>query len=156
MVFALFGATAPVGAIVGAAIGSAIAVFWWPWAFWAMGIWLAIVSLLGFAVLPDMIQLSDPGEAFLNSRVARWRTVAENLDLPGAVTGVASLVLFNFAWNQAPVVGWASAEVIVPLVLSLVLFGLFTYIEKKVSRPLLPLHAINSSVSFVLVAVGCG
>ncbi|KAI1357743.1 major facilitator superfamily transporter [Xylaria arbuscula] len=94
MIFALFGATAPVGAIVGAAIG--------------------------------------------------------------AVTGVASLVLFNFAWNQAPVVGWSSGEVIVPLVLALVLFGLFTYIEKKVSKPLLPLHAISGSVVFILIAVGCG
>ncbi|KAI0448823.1 major facilitator superfamily transporter [Xylaria acuta] len=153
MLFALFGAMAPVGAIVGAAVGSALAIVWWPWAFWAMSIWLAVVSVLGFAVIPDLPR-TDP--MFTTTRDRIWHTLVEELDLPGAVTGVVSLVLFNFAWNQAPIVGWNSAQTIVSLILALLLFVLFIYIEVKVSKPLLPLHAINGNMAFILVALGCG
>ncbi|KAI0435807.1 major facilitator superfamily transporter [Xylaria telfairii] len=153
MIFAFFGAMAPVGAIVGAAVGSSLAIVWWPWAFWTMGIWLAIVTVLGLAVIPDLPRTDSMSAPTTDSI---WRTLAEELDLPGAATGVASLVLFNFAWNQAPIVGWSSAQTIVSLILSLLLFVLFVYIELKVSKPLLPLHVINGNMAFILVALGCG
>ncbi|KAI0544620.1 major facilitator superfamily transporter [Xylaria curta] len=153
LMFALFGAMAPIGAIAGAAVGSALAIVWWPWAFWALGIWLAVVGVLSFAVIPNLPQTNS---AFSTNSSLTWRTVAEELDLPGSVTGVVSLVLFNFAWNQAPIVGWASPQTITTLILAVLIFILFVYIELKASKPLLPLHAINGHMAFILVALACG
>ncbi|KAI1347823.1 major facilitator superfamily transporter [Xylaria sp. FL0043] len=152
MVFAFFGAVAPVGAVIGSAIAAAISLAWWPWAFWALSIWLAVLIILGYIAIPDIPRKDDP---FSNGYT--WQSLWDELDLPGAVTGVVSLVLFNFAWNQAPIVGWATAETIVPLVLGLAIFGVFSWVEVKIAkRPLLPFDAINGDVAFVLGTVACG
>ncbi|KAI0411338.1 major facilitator superfamily transporter [Xylaria grammica] len=152
MVFAFFGAVAPVGAVLGSAVAAAISLAWWPWAFWALSIWLVVLAVLGYLVIPDIPRKDD---AFADGFT--WRKLIEELDLPGAVTGVVSLVLFNFAWNQAPIVGWATAETIVPLVLGLAIFGVFSWVEVKIAkRPLLPFDAINGDVAFVLGTVACG
>ncbi|KAI3392307.1 hypothetical protein diail_5890, partial [Diaporthe ilicicola] len=75
----------------------------------------------------------------------------------GAVSGVSALVLFNFAWNQAPIVGWNSAQVIVTLVAGIVMFFAFLWIEYRYAmNPLLPLDAFNADVGFVLSALACG
>ncbi|KAI1420062.1 major facilitator superfamily transporter [Xylaria sp. FL1777] len=152
MVFAFFGAVAPVGAVTGAAVASAISLAWWPWAFWALGLWLAALVILGYIAIPDLPRKDD---VFANGY--NWQTLIDELDLPGAVTGVSSLVLFNFAWNQATIVGWATAETIVPLVLGLTIFGVFAWVEVKfAARPLLPFDSINGDVAFVLATVACG
>ncbi len=152
MAFAAFGAVAPVGAIIGSGVATAISLAWWPWAFWALSIWLAVLVILGYVVIPDLPQKDD---VFADGFT--WRGLNEELDFPGAVTGVVSLVLFNFAWNQAPIVGWATAETIVPLVLALAIFGVFIWVEAKfAARPLLPFDAINGDVAFVLGTVACG
>ncbi|KAI0401949.1 major facilitator superfamily transporter [Xylaria palmicola] len=152
MVFAFFGAVAPVGATIGSAVGSAIALAWWPWSLWALSIWLAVLVIVGYVVLPDIPRKVDP---FADGYT--WQKLNEELDLPGAFTGVLSLVLFNFAFNQAPIVGWATAETIVPLVLGLAIFGVFSWVEHKVAvKPLLPFDAINRDVAFVLGTVACG
>ncbi|KEZ43655.1 hypothetical protein SAPIO_CDS4258 [Scedosporium apiospermum] len=43
MVFSFFGASAPVGAIVGAAAGSALELAWWPWVLWVLSITLFVI-----------------------------------------------------------------------------------------------------------------
>ncbi|KAI1127827.1 major facilitator superfamily transporter [Nemania abortiva] len=152
MVFSFFGAVAPVGAIIGGAIASALSLAWWPWAFFALGIWLAVLVVLGYIAIPDLPRKDD-----IFATGVTWQKLNEELDLPGSVAGVVSLVLFNFAWNQAPIVGWATPETIVPLVVGLILFGVFAWIELKFSpRPLLPFDAINGEVAFVLGTVACG
>ena len=79
------------------------------------------------------------------------------LDLPGAVTGITALVLFNFAWNQAPIVGWAEAYVYACLILGLIFAGVFFYVEFRVApEPLIPFQAFSPEVSFVLACIACG
>ncbi|KAI1822633.1 major facilitator superfamily transporter [Xylaria intraflava] len=152
MIFACFGAMAPIGAVTGAAVASALSLLWWPWAPWALSLWLLFLTVAGYIVVPVPPQKNNE---FADGYT--WRKVSEELDLPGTVTGVTALIVFNFAWNQAPTVGWATAETIVPLVAGLALFGVFAWIEFKVARrPLLPFDAINRDVGFVLVTVVCG
>ncbi|KAI1171089.1 major facilitator superfamily transporter [Nemania sp. FL0916] len=152
MVFAFFGAVAPVGAVIGSAVSAAISLAWWPWSFYALSIWLVVLIVLGYIAIPDTPRKYD---AFASG--ITLRKLNDELDLPGALMGVVSLVLFNFAWNQAPIVGWATAETIVPLVLGLVIFGVFAWVEMKIApRPLLPFDAINGDVGFVLGTVACG
>ncbi|KID84125.1 MFS transporter [Metarhizium guizhouense ARSEF 977] len=149
MVFACFGAVAPVGGVVGGLCASLLALTWWPWALWAMAAWLALLTVAGGAAIPDM----PPREEAPRT----WRGWAETLDLGGALLGVVALVLFNFAWTQAPISGWATPTILVPLVLGLLLLGAFAVVEFRVSsKPLVPFDAVNADVAFVLAAVACG
>ncbi|RDA85703.1 hypothetical protein CP532_0723, partial [Ophiocordyceps camponoti-leonardi (nom. inval.)] len=180
MVFALFGAVAPIGAIVGGVFASLLALVWWPWAMWALALWLLVLACLAAVVVPrddhhhhhHQFDDDDDGNNSNNnsddeqksvqpssssSPLRRLKTVSDALDLPGAVIGISALVLFNFAWTQAPIDGWAKVSVLVPLVLGIVLFALFLLFEMKLSpAPLLPLDSITADVGFVLAAVVCG
>jgi MFS family permease len=150
MVFAIFGAVAPIGGVVGGAVASALDLVWWPWAQWAMAIWLALLVVLAIFIIPDLPQTTDKTP----STWKEWRIV---LDLPGSVIGVAALILFNFAFTQSPIDGWKTPVALVPLILGLLLFVVFLYIEFKVStNPLLPYDAVNADVAFILAAVCLG
>lgn len=149
MVFAFFGGVAPIGAVFGGTFASLLTLAWWPWALWAMAIWLAFLAVAGNFAIPRLPAKKTPPRD--------WRSWVEVLDLPGAFVGIVSLVLFNFAWTQAPIDGWGTPTVLVPLVLGILLFGLFAFIEFKLSpMPLLPFDVVNGDVAFVLAAVVCG
>lgn len=80
-----------------------------------------------------------------------------DLDFFGAAIGITGLVLFNFAWNQAPIVGWQSPYVIVTLVLGVVLLPSFIWFELRVApNPLIPVQLFTSDNVFVLGCVACG
>ncbi|KAH8176613.1 major facilitator superfamily protein [Sarocladium implicatum] len=150
MVFAIFGAVAPNGAVIGCAVSSALDLIWWPWALWAMAIWLAITAVLAWLVIPDLPQEVETKPQGLKG----WITT---LDLYGAVVGIVALILFNFAFTQSPIDGWATPATLVPLILGIALFVAFLYVEFKVSeKPLLPYDSVSSDVAFVLAAVCCG
>ncbi|KND92032.1 Drug resistance protein [Tolypocladium ophioglossoides CBS 100239] len=149
MVFAFFGAVAPIGAVFGGTFASLLTLAWWPCALWALSIWLAFLAVAGNFAIPRL-----PTKKTLPRDCKSW---VQLLDLPGAFVGVVSLVLFNFAWTQAPIDGWGTPTVLVPLVLGLLLFGLFAFIEFKLSpMPLLPFDVVSVDVAFVLGAMVCG
>lgn len=149
MVFACFGAVAPIGGMTGGVFASLFALAWWPWAQWAMSVGLAVITVVAYFVIPTAPQKK--------AHPASWKEWMEVLDAPGAFIGVVSLILFNFAWTQAPISGWGTPTVLVPLVLGLILFGFFAWVEVKFSKfPLLPFDAFKSDICFVLAAVGCG
>jgi hypothetical protein len=84
------------------------------------------------------------------------KKVAE-LDLLGAFVGITAMILFNFAWNQAPGFGWDKTYIYVLLIVGMLLFPVFFWIELKVAeKPLIPFTAFGSDVSFVLVCMACG
>ena len=151
MVFAIFGATAPGGAVIGglfAGLFSELA--WWPWTFWSFSIALAGIAVLGSIVIPD------PPRKIVKQKWSLRDHLTE-LDLLGGLCGVTALVLTNFAWNQAGVVGWSKAYVYVCLILGFLLVPVFFYIEVRVSpAPLIPFKALTSDVAFVLGCVACG
>ena len=123
---------------------------WWPWTFFSFAITLAIITVVAVYVIPDPPPKNEVARKSLRQKLV-------SLDLPGAVTGITALVLFNFAWNQAPIVGWKMAYVYVCLILGLLFAAAFFYIELRLApEPLLPLHAFSSDVCFVLGCVACG
>lgn len=151
LAFAAFAATAPAGSVIAAAFAGLFTLAWWPWTFWCFSLVLAGTAVLAYFVIPPV------PSSHKENRPDTWRGKILHLDLPGAVTGIAGLVLFNFAWNQAPLVGWDMPYVGVALILGLILVGAFFWIEIKYSpEPLVPFHALSSDVSFVLGAVACG
>lgn len=153
MVFAFFGAAAPVGALTGAICATALNLLWWPWAFFALAIVLFILMVVTQFVVPS----STPAARKRSPDGRLQNSLVVELDLLGGTTGVTALILFNFAWNQAPIAGWNSAEVIVTLILGLALFALFLWIEKRYAKnPLVPFDALNADVLFVLGTIACG
>lgn len=152
MVFAIFGATAPGGSILGAAFSGLFALEWWPWTFWCFSIVLAAVVVVGFFVIPSRVQSHRQQRA----RGLRY-LVLEELDMPGTVTGVAALVLINFAWNQAPIAGWSQPYVYVTLIIGFLILAVFFAIEiRYATHPLIPFNTLSSDVSFTLGAIACG
>ncbi|KAK1961218.1 major facilitator superfamily transporter [Colletotrichum sublineola] len=61
------------------------------------------------------------------------------LDFVGAGLSTAGLILLSFVLSSGGEYGWGKAFIIVLLVLSIALIVAFTYVEKKVSNPIMPL-----------------
>lgn len=149
MVFAIFGATAPGGFVVGAAFAGLFNLAWWPWTFWSFAIALACIAVVGSYVIPE------PPKKLTEAMTLRGR-IAE-LDLLGGLTGVTALILINFAWNQSGVVTWAKAYVYVCLILGFIFSAAFFFIELRVATsPLIPFDVLSTDVAFVLGCVACG
>ncbi|KAG8528067.1 uncharacterized protein KY384_006983 [Bacidia gigantensis] len=143
-IFSIYGATAPNGFILGAVFGALLAqLAWWPWEFWIMAIACFTLGLFVVVLVPS----PDSEGHVVEDR---------SFDVWGALSGVAGLVLFNVAWNQAPIVGWSSPHVIVLLVLGLLFFGAFFLIERKVRQPLIPIGALTGKAGFVLGCIAAG
>ena len=151
MVFALFGATAPGGAVIGSLFAGLFSeLAWWPWTFWSFSIALAGIAALGSIVIPN------PPRKIVKQKWSLREHLTE-LDLLGGLCGVTALVLINFAWNQSGVVGWSKAYVYVCLILGFLFIPVFFFIEVRVSSsPLIPFKTLTSDVAFVLGCVACG
>jgi MFS family permease len=150
MAFAVFGGVAPGGSVIGSTFGGICALAWWPWTFWSSAIVLAIIAAVAAWAVPDPPRKVDISEK-------SHFEVLKMCDPLGALAGVTGLVLFNFAWNQAPIDGWNAPHVIVTLILGLLVIGGFFYIELHVSsNPLIPFDALNGDTAFVLGIMACG
>ncbi|AQZ15256.1 ATR1 (YML116W) and YMR279C [Zygosaccharomyces parabailii] len=147
IVFSLFGATAPGGFVLGATFSSLFAeLVWWPWGYWVTAMVCLILAAAGAYLIPHSFPSKQDTNVSLFYRI----------DVAGSVTGVIGLILINFSWNQAPVVGWQNPYVYIILIVGFVVLGIFTVIERRAKYPLLPLRALSSEVSFVLTCICVG
>ncbi|KAI9648748.1 Low affinity NH4+ transporter [Ciborinia camelliae] len=147
MIFSLFGATAPAGFTLGATFSSIFAEFvWWPWAYWVTAMICVVLAVVGIIVIPH-----TPPPQF-----DRSVSMFKRADAAGALTGVAGLVLVNFAWNQGPVVGWTTVYVYVILIIGALVLGLFAFIESRATYPLVPFDALNSHTGYTLACIAGG
>jgi MFS family permease len=138
------------GAIVGGAFAGLWSLIWWPWAFFTFAIALFCLAILSMLILP-----SPPPKAEFAGLSLKQKIV--DLDLLGASVGLTAMILFNFAWNQAPGFGWEQVYIYVLLIIGILLFPVFFWIEIKVAtKPLIPFDALSTDVSFVLGCVACG
>lgn len=149
MSFAWFGGSAPFGAIAGFLFGGIFALSWWPWIYWSQAIALALIApFSAWAIPPPPVQ---------QRKDQSIREKLENLDILGGLTGVAALVIFNFAWNQAVVVGWKQPYVYVCLILGVLIGIAFFAIEIYWAKsPILPLATFNSDIAFVFACTATG
>jgi MFS family permease len=148
IIFSLYGATAPSGFVVGAVFSALLAQrLWWPWAYWIAAIALVVLAVLGAFVIPY-----TPPPKLDNSESTFTR-----IDIWGSVTGVSGLVLINFAWNQAPIVGWQNPYTYILLIIGFIFMGIFGYVETRVSKfPLIPSEIMNRDTGFLLGCVALG
>ncbi|HEX7970012.1 MAG TPA: DHA2 family efflux MFS transporter permease subunit [Stellaceae bacterium] len=93
--------------------------------------WIFLVNLpIGVAVYALCLVLLPDG---------RGQAVARRLDVAGAVTVTASLMLAVYAIVNGHEAGWTSAQTIGQLAAAAVLLALFLGIEARVRTPLMPL-----------------
>lgn len=136
LVFGLVGLSAPIGGFAGVFMSGVIAVKTdrWDWNYYAMAIFTTIGGILTYISCPDLQPIKNEDGT------------TQSVDWIGGFLGITSLTLFNFSWNQAPVVGWQSAYVITLLVVGFVLFFVFVYWEMKVAdNPLIPSQVITNT-----------
>ncbi|MEV0321166.1 MFS transporter [Streptomyces sp. NPDC050658] len=65
-------------------------------------------------------------------------------DVPGAVTGTATMLLLVFTVVEAPEVGWASARTLLSFLAAAVLLAVFVRIELRTPSPLIRLGVLRS------------
>lgn len=124
------GATAAAGGSAGALAGGPLTQgLGWHWIF-LLNVPIAIAM---FVLSPVLLQKQAPSSAS-----------GRRIDLAGAVTICGALVLFVDAIAQVPGRGWGTARVLVPLVVSVVLFVVFVTVERRTAQPLVPLRIFRS------------
>lgn len=149
MIFSLFGATAPGGFVIGAVFASLLSQrIWWPWAFWVMCFACLLLACLAVFAIPK----SPPPTNSEYEGSSIW----QRIDIFGSVTGVSALVLFNFAWNQGPVVGWQTPYTYVLLIVGIIMFGIFVFVERRMRHPLIPFGVLKIDALFTLACITAG
>ncbi|KAL4893544.1 major facilitator superfamily-domain-containing protein [Aspergillus ambiguus] len=151
MIFSLFGATAPGGFLLGAVFSSLLSQFaGWPWAYWVLSFTCLSLAILGVVAIP-----ATPVPS--NSKKPGGPSIWQRVDIYGSITGVAALVLFNFAWNQGPVVGWQTPYTYFIMIIGILIFGVFVLVEKRVSlHPLIPFGVLRMEALFTLACISAG
>ncbi|GAB7354157.1 hypothetical protein MBLNU459_g4714t1 [Dothideomycetes sp. NU459] len=148
LTFALFGAMAPWGFVIGALCGALFAeTAWWPWTFWSFGIAAFGLSAFALLVVPKSL-----------AKEAQFAGVTKRpgFDWTGSFLGVAGLVLINVAWNNGPLYGWGTPHVYFILIIGLLCLVGFVYVEARAVSPLLPVAAFNGTVTYTMALVGIG
>ncbi|KAF2765141.1 hypothetical protein EJ03DRAFT_345873 [Teratosphaeria nubilosa] len=121
-----FGAAGAVGFCVGLLLGGFLtSSLGWRYLFYISVIMTGSTGALGWFVLP-------------RDRQEEGR-VKPKLDLLGAGLSTAGLVLLSFVISSGAEYGWGTAMIIVLLVVSIAMLAIFTFIEKKVPNPIMPL-----------------
>ena len=125
--FALLGFFAPAGFVVGGSIGAGMThAVSWKWGYWLYAIVCFAFCIATFVVVPHRL-----GKRLPNASL-------RNFDYFGSFLGVAGLLLFAFAWNQAALVGWDTPYTYVLLIIGLLALVGFVVWEKRVKEPVLP------------------
>ncbi|KAJ7163868.1 MFS general substrate transporter, partial [Mycena crocata] len=108
-----FSSASTLGVCLGFVLGGVIVKFSsWRWVFWVIAIVAVPISLASIWLIPvDSIKMN---------------TQKKNMDIPGVFLLTASIILLIFSVSEAPSIGWGTARVLAPLILSvLLLVGFF-------------------------------
>ncbi|KAF2122650.1 major facilitator superfamily domain-containing protein [Lophiotrema nucula] len=144
----MFGAMAPIGAAGGSVFpGFFVQLLPWKWLFFFLAMFGAVIFVVFVLVVPGEKEPLDKGG---------------KIDYFGGYLGVGGLVLFNFVWNQAPIVGWTEPYEYILLIVSLLHFVAFILWSKHTKHPILPLDIWTApsfgmmilSAFFTFMAVG--
>ncbi|OTB02683.1 hypothetical protein M426DRAFT_13287 [Hypoxylon sp. CI-4A] len=127
---AFFGASAPIGGFLGALItGGFLQSAPMVWLFVFLAILTLIVTIPLWALLPREVPVDRNGK----------------IDWIGSVLSLGGLIVFNVVWNQAPAVGWADAQIISTIIVSVALFiGYYVWEHYFSTDPIMPLSIFKA------------
>lgn len=150
----LFGASAPFGFVMGAIFSSLLAErAGWPWAFWMTAIVCVLLAGASVVILPPPeLPVLQPLREGKEVPSGLW----ERLDGWGMLLGVTGLILFNFAFNQAPIVSWRTPYTYFILIIGMLVLATFVWYERRARYPLIPIASMDATANFVLGCTGAG
>ncbi|KAL5092466.1 hypothetical protein Trisim1_001719 [Trichoderma cf. simile WF8] len=140
LALALFASMGPVGG-AGGCVFNGFFLQWtdWTWLFFFLAVLGAVVYGAAIIAVPDDERLDPEGK----------------IDWVGSYLGVAGLVLFNFVWNQAPIVGWQDPYEYILLIVAIGHFAVFLIWESRWAvSPIIPFE-IWKVPSFGALIVVC-
>ena len=163
LAFACFGAAGPTGAAVGAVFAALVSqTISWHWCFWLLSIVCAVLVVVSHFLIPSPEpnplqrgglsppEANPPGDSSPSAE-------SPTFDWSGALTGVTGLVLFNFALNQAPLVGWEEPYIGSLLGLGIIFLCAFVWVELfYASQPLIPIRGLHRNAVLALACVFAG
>ncbi|KIW15112.1 hypothetical protein PV08_07899 [Exophiala spinifera] len=131
---------APIGAAGGSVFpGFFVQLLDWKWLYFFLAMVGTVVFLVFALIVPGEPEPMNPGG---------------HIDYLGGFLGVTGLILFNFVWNQAPVVGRDTPYIYILLIVSILVFAAFVAWEWKGTKfPILPLSLFQApTFSAMIVA----
>lgn len=121
----MFGAAGAVGFCVGLILGGFLtASLGWRYLFWLSVIVTGTICIVGWFILP---------------KDRRHGQEKPKLDFVGVGLSASGLILLSFVLSSGGEYGWSKAFIIVLLLASVALLAAFTWVEKKVTNPIMPL-----------------
>lgn len=121
----IYGAAGAVGFCMGLIFGGFLSSsLGWKYIFRLVVILTGLLSILGWLTLPR-----DRLEGHSRAK----------LDFAGASLSTAGLILLSFALSSGGVYGWSTPFIIALLIVSCALLIIFTFLEKNVKNPIMPL-----------------
>jgi len=122
-----FGATGAIANAIGAVIGAVLVQeASWKWIFYLVTIVALSIAFLSIFLVPRDSDLRDPVVG--NEQTSTAQKIRK-LDLAGVAILTSALVLLVYSLTQGANTRWASAGVLVPLILSVILLATFVYFE---------------------------
>ncbi|KAB8342861.1 hypothetical protein FH972_022459 [Carpinus fangiana] len=134
----LFSAGFPLGSVVGNIIGGVIGAYaGWKWVYWVIAIITALITLVGYFVIP---KVPPPSPDASTKYVVDWF---------GGVLITGALMMFMFGMTEGNVVGWSTPYIPVLLVLGILVAVGFTFWELHLEktgmiRPLMKISLWNN------------
>lgn len=146
VVISFIGMCAPTGAALGSLWAGMITYenkTQWPWIFYSYAIVSFINLLMAYYSIPNNIPTNINGF---------------KMDWYGSILAVIGLILFNFVWNQGPIVGWQTGYVIALLIISVFFLIAFFVFEIHYAKfPLLPPEIVrNRHIITILSSIFMG
>ncbi|KAJ7579811.1 major facilitator superfamily domain-containing protein [Mycena floridula] len=123
--YAVYGAVGAVGNVAGFVIGGVLtARLSWRWVFYLLAIVVIPFAIASWFILPQ--------------HQNREHETKPTIDWAGVFSLTTGLILFVFSISEGSGSHWRTPRVIVPLVLSILMFAAFLFIERIVKSPALP------------------
>jgi EmrB/QacA subfamily drug resistance transporter len=138
--FGVYGAIAGSGASIGLLLGGVLTQYLdWRFSMY-VNLFIAAIAVTGATRL-------------LHNQAPATRP---KLDIPGTLTVSSGLFALVYGFSHAQTTSWSNPTTIVALALSVVLLGLFAWLQSRVGSPLLPLRVLsdrNRGASFLSVGI---
>ncbi|KAF9158176.1 hypothetical protein BGX20_003523 [Mortierella sp. AD010] len=132
----IFSSSGALGFGIGLVVGGVFtATIGWKYIFYISAIMGMAIAITAYFVIPE-----SSSESRANVKLDYW----------GAVTITAALLAFVYGVSDGH---WASPQVIVCLILSVILLALFVWIEKKVEAPMLPMSIFRTRMFSAMLIV---
>ncbi|TFK67273.1 MFS general substrate transporter [Pluteus cervinus] len=140
-----FASAGTLGICLGFVLGGVIVKFAsWRWVFWAIASASIPTALVSIWLIPvDTLKVPKSNK---------------KMDFPGVFIMTSAIILLIFALSDAPKIGWVTARVLTPLILSILMICVFFWWQTKLSddHALIPVDMwwIKNFLILILVSLG--